>query len=162
METSLFRISIIMTALLLLAGCAPTVTAPDQTTNDQNPIISNQPTTETAVEPTTIAYTNETHNFGLEFPETWSAYTATERELDWGNFGTSQSVDFGLPGQDSLFNVSIHTPEQWANLEAEQGPMPTYLGKNDNYVFGYSLAQDFDISLTSRVEEISNIIASFE
>lgn len=110
-----------------------------------------------------FTYTNETYGFSLTFPGTWDNYQVKNRTLDWGENGESDSIDFGFADQDSLFNISILTKSQWENIQLEEGTKPSYLWEGDEYVFAYSKAQDAvnDI-MTERMEEILNIISTFE
>lgn len=103
------------------------------------------------------------HGYSLTFPESWAGYTTSPRDLDWGIYGTSDSMDFGFPIQDSLFNISVHTPDQWEGIHTEGGPAPIKLGENDKYVFGYAVAQFAeDDEVIARMAEVKYIVDSFE
>lgn len=118
---------------------------------------------ELANEPNGIVYTNSKYGFSLNFPQTWADYTTKNRKLNWGTFGSSDSIDFGFSVSDSLFNVSVHTKNQWKQIKSEAGPTPTYLGENNLYVFGYSTAQDAsNNTIISRMKEIPVIVKTFE
>jgi type II secretory pathway pseudopilin PulG len=110
-----------------------------------------------------IVYNNSQHGFSLTFPQTWKGYIAENRTLNFGSFGTSDSVDFGFSVQDSLFNVSIHTKNQWQQIKSEEGLTPTYLGENSQYVFGYATAQDAvnDI-MVARMTEVQEVVKTFK
>ncbi|MFA4942046.1 MAG: hypothetical protein WC564_00180 [Patescibacteria group bacterium] len=109
-----------------------------------------------------ITYTNSSYNFSLKFPQTWKGYTVKNRILSWGSLGTSDSIDFGFPSQDSLFNISVHAKNQWQNIQGIEGPKPTYLGENKLYVFGYDSAQDAKNSeIIERMKEIKSIVQTF-
>lgn len=106
-------------------------------------------------------YTDATYGFTLKFPQAWKSYVAKKRELNWGTLGISASVDFGFMEQDSLFNISSHTKDQWQKIKSEEGPMPTYLGEN-SYVFGYSITQDAtNKTMAERIKEIPSILTTF-
>lgn len=112
---------------------------------------------------TKIKYTNKTYGFSLEFPSTWKGYTAKNRILDWGVPGTSDSIDFGFLAQEGVFNVSMPTKSQWQKVRDEEGPMPTYLGENSQYVFGYALAQYApNDAMLARMKEVSDIMKTFK
>jgi hypothetical protein len=103
------------------------------------------------------------HGYTISFPDSWAGYTSASRELDWGNYGTSDSMDFGFPVQDSLFNISVHTPQQWDDIHSEDGPVPAKISENDEYIFGYSVAQYVaDDDMQDRMMEIRDIIDTFE
>ena len=110
------------------------------------------------------SYQNEKYGFGLTFPITWLGFNATNRTLDWGSFGTGDSVDFGLPSQkDGLFNISIHTKKQWEDINNEGGPKPEYLGENGIYVFAWALSQyAADSGTEERMKEVQDIIKTFK
>lgn len=110
-----------------------------------------------------IIYTSSTYGFSLNFPQTWAGYIAKNRMLSWGNFGNSDSVDFGFTAQDSLFNISIFGKEQWAKIQLVEGPKPTYLGENGQYVFGYETAQDaVNDTIVARMKDVKDIVKTFE
>lgn len=136
----------------------------------EQPATATQPTKSQPVKPDTEVlsdwktYKNDMYTFELMFPDTWQGYTVANRTLDWGNFGTSDSIDFGLPAQKSgLFNISIHTKQQWENIKSEDGPMPSFLRENETYVFAWSQAQyATDSNIEKRMEEIQSIIKTFK
>jgi len=118
--------------------------------------------TESVSQSKEITYTNSIYNFSLKFPQTWKGYVVKNRTLNWGSLGTSDSIDFGFPSQDSLFNISVHTKNQWQKIQGMEGPKPTYLGENKLYVFGYGSAQDAKNSeIIERMKEIKSIIQTF-
>ncbi|MCX6793134.1 MAG: hypothetical protein NTY12_03835 [Candidatus Falkowbacteria bacterium] len=118
--------------------------------------------TETVVEDS-IVYNNSVYGFKLTLPATWKGYSVASRKLNWGTNGTGDSIDFAYGGQDSLFNISIHTKKQWQNVQADQGPKPNYIAENSKYVFAYSGAQDAaNDEIVARMKEISSIIKTFE
>jgi protein involved in sex pheromone biosynthesis len=123
-------LGILSLGIVFLSGCG-------QQQNNQTVVDQNQNTNQEVTQPQNIVYTNSTYGFTLSFPQTWKDYTAKSRTIDWGTFGTSDSVDFGFEAQDSLFNISVHTKSQWQKLKSEEGPTPTYLGENSQYIFGY-------------------------
>lgn len=110
-----------------------------------------------------IVYSNTQYGFNLTFPQTWTGYTAKNRVLNWGSLGTSNSVDFGFPAQDSLFNVSMHTKNQWQQIKSEAGPSPVYLGEDSNYVFAYAMGQyAVNDNINERMKEVMDIVKTFE
>ena len=108
-------------------------------------------------------YQNKEYGFSLNFPLTWKGYKTSKRMLNWGAFGTSDSLDFGLPAQNSLFNISIHTKSQWKNIISEGGPRPIYIKENGKFVFAYAIAQDaINSEMIERIKEVKNIISTFK
>lgn len=134
----------------------------NQNKNNQPEVNQNENNNQQVSQPQEIIYSNSQYGFNLTFPQTWKGYTAKNRTLNWGSFGTSDSVDFGFSVQDSLFNVSIHTKSQWQQIKSEEGPTPTYLGENNQYVFGFATAQDAtNDTIIARMREIQNIVKTF-
>lgn len=110
-----------------------------------------------------IVYKNSKYGFSLTFPQTWKGYATKSRTLNWGLFGTSDSVDFGFSVQDSLFNISVHSKKQWQQINSEEGPKPAYLGENSQYVFGYATAQyAANDTINARMAEIPDIVKTFK
>jgi len=135
----------------------------NQNQNNQPIVNQNENVNQQVNQPQEIVYNNSKYGFSLTFPQTWKGYSAKNRTLNLGSFGTSDSVDFGFSVQDSLFNVSIHTKSQWQQIKSEEGPTPTYLGENSQYVFGYATAQDAaNDTIIARMREIQDIVKTFK
>lgn len=141
------------------------VTQPPENKNQNNQPIAdqNENVNQQVNQPQEIVYSNLQYGFSLTFPQTWTGYTAKNRILNWGSFGTSDSIDFGFSVQSSLFNVSIHTKNQWKQIKSEKGSTPTYLGENSQYIFGYTTTQDAaNDTIIARMSEIQDIIRTFK
>ena len=137
--------------------------AANQNQNNQPAVNQNESANQQVNQPQEIVYSNSQYKFSLTFPQTWKGYTAKNRTLNWGSFGSSDSVDFGFSVQDSLFNVSIHTKSQWQQIKSEEGPTPTYLGENNQYVFGFATAQDAaNGTIIARMKEIQDIVKTLK
>ena len=142
---------IIPTLLVSLLFSACTTAVPENTDIADSPI-KEVDTIESLNEG--ILYENNTYGFALILPETWSSYKIMNRELEWSDFGNTDSLDFGFmtsedsyptfeePGFASLMNISIHSHEQWEALTAAGSLMPNYLGENDEFVFAGTGSQD--------------------
>ena len=108
-----------------------------------------------------ITYHNDIYKFSLTFPETWKGFIVKNRTIDWDTLGTSNSIDIGFLAQDSLFNISMHTKDQWQKILSQEGPKPNYLGENSLYVFAYERAQyAADDAMIERMKEIPTIIST--
>lgn len=151
--------SLLLVVGVVFTGCAHQPTVEIEST-EPAPVV-----TEPAAEPVVaqnIVYTNSTYNFTLTLPQTWEGYITRNRTVDWGTFGTSDSVDFGFADQDSLFNISVHAKDQWQQIQSEEGPKPTYLGENSQYVFAYLPAQDVtNDTMVARMAEVVDIVKTF-
>ena len=138
-----------------IANQQENVTPQQSTTTEQNNPSDNESADE-------IAYHNDIYKFSLTFPETWKDFIVKNRNIDWDILGTSDSIDIGFLAQDSLFNISMHTKDQWQKILSQEGPMPTYLGENSLYVFAYERAQyAADDAMIERMKEIPTIISTF-
>lgn len=114
-----------------------------------------------------IRYSNEQFGFELNLPKTWENYIVTRRTLDWGDFGTSDSFDFGLDVQDSLFNIGVHSKDQWKKIDQDQNKesiyMQTYLGENEKYVFSFASSYDLvNEEAGDRVDEARTVLHTFQ
>lgn len=132
----------------------------NEPTIEEDEQIENPPLNEA---PVAIPYHHSTYGFSLTFPSTWTGFTATSRNIEWGApIGSTDSIDFGFPAQESIFNISIFTPAQWTALQSLGGPMPSYLGENSQYVFAYDMSQfAANDSMADRRTEVSNITRTF-
>ncbi|MFA6145990.1 MAG: hypothetical protein WC697_01500 [Patescibacteria group bacterium] len=177
----IIALSFLSLGLVLLTGCsqqqinqnqsttpAPVVQQPSQpivneNQNSQSTVVQSQDTNLQVNQPQDIVYSNLTYGFTLTLPQTWKDYITKNRTLSFGTFGTSDSIDFGFAVQDSLFNISVHSKSQWQKIKSEEGPAPTYLGENSQYVFGYAPAQYAANDLmVARMKEIKDIVKTFE
>ncbi len=111
-------------------------------------------------------YTNQEYGFTLTFPDSWQGFTVEKRTLNWGEFGFGDSFDFGFGSnlsEKGLFNISIHTKEQWKQIQNEEGPKPTYVGESDKRIFASSNAQDVSSDFHhERFLEVSKILKTFQ
>ena len=107
---------------------------------------------------TKIIYTNSTYKFTLEFPQTWNEYLVMDKIKEWG-MTNIHGIYFGLPLQNSMFTISVYPKNLWPEIQNREGPKPSYLGENNQYIFGYSRAQDY--LLTDRAKEILMILNTF-
>lgn len=109
-----------------------------------------------------LSYVNEEYGFSIELTEAWEGYMVTPRELEWGDNGVSDSFDFGLEEGESLFNISIFEKDQWEALVDEESLRPSFLGENENYVFGGSGSHDASIEHQKAREDVEAILETFE
>lgn len=138
---------------------------------------STKPTTTTTGTTTTDAtadwktYTNDTYGFGLTFGDIWKGYTVKEQKST-DNFSTG-GISFHLKTTDQgwinqlktndivPFGITVYTPSQWNNGNLE-GEVPTYITKNDKYVFAYSMIQDRTVSDMQAINtDVKNVISTF-
>jgi len=151
-------------ALLLISGCTFSNQSKDQTTSKE---VSTQieKAKESKAANANIIYTNKKYNFELQLPKDWLGYATQERVLDWGTLGKADSIDFGFKkGQEleSLFNISIYSGAMWKELQATEGPKPTYLGEDEGIVLGWDISQDTsDDTMMARRAEVQKIAESF-
>jgi len=98
-------------------------------------------------------YINEEYGFSLEFPQTWNKYNVKKSD---------NSIYFGIPIQDSLFVINAISKDVWERMQSEEGPKPTYLNENDEYIFGYSRGQDYVEAAIPRSKEVPAILSTFK
>lgn len=115
----------------------------------------------TGDEATFLLYESD-YGFALELPTTWNGYKAKDNGIINGEFGEYSSVDFGFEAQDSIFNIVMMKKDAWAKMELEEGPKPTRLGENDEYMFGYAGSQDVvNDEMAARRAEVDSIVSTF-
>jgi len=117
---------------------------------------------EAPVEEENLTYSNSDYGFNLKLPMNWEGYIVTKRELDWGEAGNSPSYDFGFEDYPEIFNVSIHTLEQWEIISEFEGPQPPELDQNETWVFAGSGGHDAPEEYLNHLLESSEILDSFE
>lgn len=106
-----------------------------------------------------MKYFSGLYGFSLTFPDSWDGYKVVESQATYGNFEVP-SLKFKSSTRVDLFAVSVFTPEQWAKVEAQEGPKPEKLGEAAGYVFGWEAAQDFT-GAEDLVKDLPAIKASF-
>lgn len=89
-----------------------------------------------------MKYFSGLYGFSLTFPDSWGGYKTVESQVTYADFEVP-SLKFRSSNRVDLFAVSVFTPEQWAKIEAEEGPKPEKLGESAGYVLGWESAQDF-------------------
>ena len=95
----------------------------------------------------------EEYGFSLEFPQAWNEYNVKIND---------NHIYFGIPVQDSLFVISVFFKDDWQQIQSEEGPKPTYLNEDNQYVFGYSRAQDYVDTAIPRSKEVPVILSTFK
>lgn len=107
-----------------------------------------------------ITYTDDDYNFTLAFPESWKDFEIAKRQNEENN---TLRTSFGLPDQKDLFIINLYSEEEWAEIEADEGLKPVYLGQNAEYVFAYEAANDaVNELMIDRMKEFPEIIETFE
>ncbi len=117
----------------------------------------------------TSVYTNSTYHFQLEPPPSWKGYTVKQES---GTGEMLASYDFRMPTTDhdwkqqlseseaSLIKVTVYAPEVWKQISIQDGPQPTVLLQNSQYVVVYSVAQDVPADLIQAHQDTSQIPAT--
>ncbi len=150
----------------LLSACQPRTTEEAAAPVDTTPVLVNEPVSDSEEDVEedaypSFVYTNEEYGFSLELPENWAGYTAVERPENAG--GYTRVIDFSLKGV-SIFAISMHTAQEWAEISSQEGPIGTEVGSNDDWVFVYSGAQDTgdDVDLITARGEVDTIMKTFK
>jgi hypothetical protein len=111
-----------------------------------------------------VTYTNSTYGFSIRLP--WSDYTTDTHTYP----GITEDVRFWVPTADSgwpehprynIFVVTVCTKAEWNIIKASDGPKPSYLGENANWVFAFSQSQATPSDATNKISLIPQIRATF-
>ncbi|MFT7184123.1 MAG: hypothetical protein ACI9QC_000454 [Oceanicoccus sp.] len=141
-----------LTSLILCLGLLSACTSAPVETPEEGLVV---------IQSENITYTNSEYGFTLELSSDWKNYTTRESELEWGDAGNTPSYYFGFEDSSEIFNISIHTLEQWELLSQFDGPQPSKLGQNEEWVFAGSGSQDVDEDYLDQRMEVSEILESF-
>ncbi len=101
------------------------------------------PTATTTTSPpasASLTYTNQDYGFTLTLPGAWQGYFMKKSTSQ----GTTAFYTMDLPSSDApgvyeAFYLYVYTPTQWSAIQKEQGPIPTLINQNNQYVFAYGL-----------------------
>lgn len=122
-------------------------------------------------------YTNTQYGFTIILNDDWEGYKVVSDNTPSSYYQAKYS--FCLPtsdkqypiskscnnvqGYEDLLDLAIFTPDQWQkNLSNPVGLQWHYVGKDSNYVVGFSRAQDVSLGLDNQFQEISQILATFK
>lgn len=110
-----------------------------------------------------IVYKDIKLKFSVTMPAEWKNYTTKYREINWGIFKTN-SVDIGLPGDDSLFNINVFTDAEWKQLQSEPNMAgeATLLAQKGGTVFVGASAQSVQPENMDRFKEIGGILKTLK
>ncbi len=110
-----------------------------------------------------IVYKDVQLGFTVTMPAEWKNYTTKYREINWGIFKTN-SVDIGLPGDDSLFNINVFTDAEWKQLQSEPNMAgeATLLAQKGGTVFVGASAQSAQPQNMERFKEIGGILKTLK
>lgn len=118
-----------------------------------------------------LVYKNPTYGFSITFPETWSSYKLfpisdpeNAKAAYFVGLKTSDA-SYNETGVDkgyvSLFAISVFTKAQWAEAADSEGPKPTLLTQNDQYIISYSLPNGTrPTDIEARVDEVKSVLAT--
>lgn len=112
-----------------------------------------------------VEYTDATYGFSLTLPNAWAQYSTKHRQLDWGApIGKTDSIDFGLPGDESIFNITALSKGQWSKIQADNDIVEkgTLLFDDGTYVFIGGQAQSVSTKNTARLTEVNAILQTFK
>ncbi|RJO62074.1 hypothetical protein C4544_01070 [candidate division WS5 bacterium] len=121
-----------------------------------------------------LVYKNEEYGFQLTFPSNWSNYKVVKKDIDNGDGTTAPTFYVGIKvsnansesvvgkGYADMFAISALTNDQWASMEAGEGPKPAYITKSSKYVFTWSPSQAGPDEVLDEREEVQGIIDTFK
>lgn len=191
--SGLLKIILIVSALVLAGGLGyliwmqnqtpdivdysitPTKTSTSTSTTPAAPAATPTPSP-APVEAVAVACGNKAYAFSLTFGAKWSGYKVKEYKPPeaiiycYFSMPTTSKDDVWTAvtndhnsGYASVFAVGVYTPAQWATALTEPNASKE-LGKNDNYVWGYSPAQALpdDLQTSKIADDVKNVIATFK
>jgi hypothetical protein len=133
---------------ILLAGCAPT---PSESEGDGSKVAP-------SAEVQATAFESKELGFKMQIPAEWQLQTQLE-DATWAS-GTVPTLYFRTQDGTDIFAVTRFTLDEWAQVEAEEGPQPTEIVRNDEYVWTQSQTQD-PSGVEAEVEQLPALWASF-
>lgn len=117
---------------------------------------------EEALSVSELTFTDAEYGFSLIFPEIWTGYIATSFEDVEYTEGPGYYFGFDEEYADMIIAVSIHTHEEWTELQSFEGPKPTYLGENTNWVFAGSAGHEAPEAYMEHRMGYQDVFDSFE
>ncbi len=132
---------------ILFVGC--------NTTPTEVPVVE-EPSTET---PTENTFVSEDLGFTMTFPATWET-TSALKDTTWA-FGTSKTLYVMDKDGVDIFAVTRFTKAQWTDVQKEEGPKPTVIGEEGDFVWAYDQTQD-PSSVQAYVDALPEVLKTFE
>ncbi len=149
--------------------------ATPDTTDYSTPKLNTTSETETSVaNANLVACGDKAYAFELTFGNDWNGYKikqvtpdyaiitcyftmpTTDTDTVWTVAATDHDAKYA-----SVFAVSVYTPAQWTASQAEAN-MPTELGHNASYYWGWSQAQAIPTDLDAAYADAKNVVATFK
>lgn len=132
-------------------------------------------TTTTTTDANAVACGTKAYAFDLTFGDLWKGHKIKEAKLSdsiitcyvemptvsTDSFYQTAATDHDK-GYVSVFAIGVYTPAQWT-VATSEGPAPTKLGSNSNYVWGYSQANGVMPSdVDAAYKDINNVALTFK
>ncbi|MCD4704653.1 hypothetical protein K8R66_01100 [bacterium] len=110
-----------------------------------------------------IDYSNENFGFSLLLPATWEDYQSKERELNFGDDGKANSIDFYFADELPVFNIGFIEKDAWKNIQNLSYYPAQKIGENSKYIFAYSVHKKVNEDLLTRLgDDLKKIIANIK
>lgn len=99
--------------------------------------VSASPSPTATISSQALIYTNQDYKFTLNLPSSWQGYEMKKTTSP----GTTAFYTMDLPskavsgGVYEAFYLYVYTPDQWKTVEKQEGPKPTLINQNSQYVF---------------------------
>lgn len=130
------------------------------------------PAKTTTVADNAVACGDKAYAFSMTFGALWTghklkAVTPTDAIITcYVNVSTTDSFwatasSTNFAGYVSIFAISVYTPAQWATAIAQPAEIPTELGHNANYYWGYSLAQSYPDAQKPLAANVPTVVGTF-
>jgi|GEM_PF-5388865 len=149
---------ILALCLTLFSACE---SAPTEEVTFDMPTVTHEEVIEETVA-SDLLYTNEEYGFSLDFPVIWEGYVVTPFEDVEFVEGPGYYFGFGDSYDQTLIAVSIHTHEEWEELQSFDGPKDTYLGETEEWIFGSSASHDASEEYAEQRMGYQDVFDTFE
>lgn len=148
-----------MALFALLAGCSTTPSTTPVT--DETTTGTTTPTTTDQTAATGEVFATEDLNFSITIPTDWNGITQEEKDTTWA-FGTTRTIYIkDATNSVDIFAVTMFTKDQWAAVQASEGPKPTFITEKNGFVWAYDQTQD-PTGVEKQVSELPQVLATFQ
>ncbi len=103
-------------------------------------------------------FESEELGFKMQIPAEWQLQTQLE-DTTWVS-GTVPTLYFRSQDGTDVFAVTRFTLDEWAQVQAEEGPQPTEIVRNEEYVWTQSQTQDAS-GVEAELEQLPALWTSF-
>ncbi|MDP3954561.1 MAG: hypothetical protein Q8Q06_04055 [bacterium] len=118
-------------------------------------------------------YRNEEFGFEVKLDGSWNGYKVLSTKdnifyfclpTNVTTYPDSSCGENTYNNYGSIFAISVHSPEEWMEIQNSDGPKAIFIDSDKNYFFGFSRAQDAPEDLASQwnqYNDINQILSTF-